>query len=95
MTLEVKVNSKNFTVEDFWSAVDAIREFVIKKVLPSVLVMMCFSIILGVSLLIFLSAIFVAHTPIIRILCIIASILLAVFACKKVYPKTYSYYGIS
>ena len=96
MKLEVKLYSKNVTADDFgsaiFSAVDNAWNYIIKEILPTFLVSFlfftCFCLALGISLLTFLASILVANTPITRNLGIIASILLAVFAFKKIYPKT-------
>ena len=97
MKLEVRINSKSMTAEDVLcsmlseiiSAWDAIlKKFSVKERLAKFHKMMCFVLALEISFGILLASIILCKNDIVFLrLGIIASILLAIYSCKRLYPK--------
>ena len=96
MKVEVSVNSQNMTAEDILcsvfssivSAWDAIlRKFSVKECLAKLFRMMSFLFALEIAFGILLASIILGKDVVILRAGILASILLAVYSCKKLYPK--------
>ena len=97
MKLEVRANSKSMTVEDVLylilsgivSAWDAmLKKFSVKKRLAKFHRTMCFVLALEISFGILLASIILCKNDIVFLrLGIIASTLLAIYSCKRLYPK--------
>ena len=97
MKIEVLVNSKQITADDVLSTIGNIVDYVLKTLLPVVLIISLlygvFYLALGISLLIFLAALILPDNAMIRILGICLSIILAYCSCTKLYPKICSILG--
>lgn len=97
MKIEVSINSKNMTAEDILcsifssivSAWDAIlRKFSVKERIAKLFRILCFILAIELSLGIFLASIIICKGDfVILYLGIVASILVAVFSCKVLYPR--------
>lgn len=96
MKVEVSVDSQNMTAEDILcsvfssivSAWDAIlQKFSVKERFAKLFRILCFILTLELSFGVLLATIICSKDVAITRLGILASILLAVYSCKKLYPK--------
>lgn len=91
MKIELRIDSQKITADDVLSAIDNIFDYVIKEILPAVLIsgffMTCFCLALGISFFLFLASLILTDNALIRLLGICLSIIFAFYSCKKLYPK--------
>lgn len=89
MKIEVLVDSKKITADDVLSTIGNIIDYVVKEILPALLIPglvltgSCLAIV--ISLIIFLASIILTDNALIRLFGICLSIILAFYSFKKLF----------